>query len=77
MIKIFEAAEAPITWDVQHIGKEVDPRTNSFVSRENLDSVLVRPGKERAAAIHSFFLENVLCLWVFSRAKSALNCPLN
>lgn len=34
--------QAPIQWDVQHIGKEVDPRTNSFVTRENLDSVLVR-----------------------------------
>jgi len=40
--KIFEAAHVPIEWDVQHIGKEVDPRTNSFVTRENLDSVLVR-----------------------------------
>ena len=40
MQKIFEAAGAPIQWDVQIIGKEVDPRTNSFVSRENLDSVL-------------------------------------
>ena len=40
--EIFEAAKAPIQWDVQLIGKEVDPRTNSFVSRENLDSVLVR-----------------------------------
>lgn len=40
--KIFTAAKAPIEWDVQIIGKEVDPRTNSFVSRENLDSVLVR-----------------------------------
>ncbi|PRW57886.1 Isocitrate dehydrogenase [NAD] catalytic subunit mitochondrial [Chlorella sorokiniana] len=38
--EIFEAAKAPIQWDVQHIGKEVDPRTNSFVTRENLDSVL-------------------------------------
>ncbi len=42
--KIFSAAEVPITWDVQEIGKEVDPRTNSFVTRENLDSVLVRRG---------------------------------
>ncbi|KAL6774455.1 IDH2 [Auxenochlorella protothecoides x Auxenochlorella symbiontica] len=37
---IFKAAEAPIVWDEQHIGKEVDPRTNSFITRENLDSVL-------------------------------------
>jgi isocitrate dehydrogenase (NAD+) len=39
---IFKAANCPIEWDVQHIGKEVDPRTNSMVTRENLDSVLVR-----------------------------------
>lgn len=38
--EIFRAAQAPIEWDVQYIGKEVDPRTNSFVTRENLDSVL-------------------------------------
>lgn len=38
--KIFKAAEAPIEWDEQHVGKEVDPRTNSFITRENLDSVL-------------------------------------
>jgi hypothetical protein len=28
-------------WDEQHIGTAVDERTNSFVTRENLDSVLV------------------------------------
>jgi len=38
--QIFQAAEAPIQWEEQHIGKEVDPRTNSFITRENLDSVL-------------------------------------
>lgn len=37
---IFKEAGAPIQWDMQIIGKEVDPRTNSFVTRENLDSVL-------------------------------------
>ena len=41
VMRIFEEAEAPIAWDVQLIGKEVDPRTNSFITRENLDSVLV------------------------------------
>ncbi|EFN57225.1 hypothetical protein CHLNCDRAFT_34882 [Chlorella variabilis] len=40
VMQIFEAAKAPIEWDVQIVGKEVDPRTNSFVTRENLDSVL-------------------------------------
>lgn len=37
---IFKAADAPIIWDEQHLGKEVDPRTNSFVTKENLESVL-------------------------------------
>jgi hypothetical protein len=39
--QIFVAADVPIVWDEQHIGKTVDERTNSFVTRENLDSVLV------------------------------------
>jgi hypothetical protein len=39
--KIFEAARVPVTWDEQHISKTVDSRTNSMVTRENLDSVLV------------------------------------
>lgn len=38
--KIFKAAGVPITWDVQYVGPDVDERTNSMVSRENLDSVL-------------------------------------
>ena len=41
--QIFEAAGAPIDWDEQYIGKVADPRTNSMVTRENLDSVLVGP----------------------------------
>lgn len=39
--QIFEAAGVPIIWDEQIVGKAVDPRTNSMVSRENLDSMLV------------------------------------
>jgi isocitrate dehydrogenase (NAD+) len=39
--KVFIAAKVPVTWDVQHISKTVDPRTNSMVTRENLDSVKV------------------------------------
>lgn len=38
--KIFQASGAPIEWDEQHISKTADPRTNSMVTRENLDSVL-------------------------------------
>lgn len=40
--KVFIAAEAPIKWEEQYVGTSPDPRTNSMVSRENLDSVLVR-----------------------------------
>lgn len=39
---IYKAADVPITWDVQFVATTVDERTNSFVTRENLDSVLVR-----------------------------------
>lgn len=38
--KVFEAAAVPIDWEEQHIGTTVDPRTNSFVTQESLDSVL-------------------------------------
>eukprot|EP00198_Chlamydomonas_reinhardtii_P005521 XP_001694857.1 isocitrate dehydrogenase, NAD-dependent [Chlamydomonas reinhardtii] len=38
--EIFAAARIPVVWDEQHIGKTPDPRTNSMVTRENLDSVL-------------------------------------
>uniref|UniRef100_A0A7S0S8F4 Isopropylmalate dehydrogenase-like domain-containing protein n=1 Tax=Chlamydomonas leiostraca TaxID=1034604 RepID=A0A7S0S8F4_9CHLO len=38
--KMFQAAKVPVTWDEQHIGKTPDPRTNSMVTRENLESVL-------------------------------------
>eukprot|EP00884_Botryococcus_braunii_P018086 jgi/Botrbrau1/4961/Bobra.0122s0036.1 len=41
--EVFKAANVPIVWDEQIVGTKVDPRTNSMVSRENLDSVLVRP----------------------------------
>lgn len=39
--EIFTAAGAPIKWEEQYIGKTADPRTNSMVTRENLDCVLV------------------------------------
>lgn len=39
--KIFSAAGVPVSWDEQRVAKEVDVRTNSMVTRENLDSVLV------------------------------------
>ena len=45
--KIFKAADAPIAWDEQHISQTADPRTNSFITRENLDSVLVRCSRVR------------------------------
>ena len=39
---IFAAAKVPVQWDEQQIGTSVDERTNSMITRENLDSVLVR-----------------------------------
>jgi len=38
---IFSAQGVPIQWEEQYISKTADPRTNSMVTRENLDSVLV------------------------------------
>ena len=40
MKNVFVAAGLPISWDEQVVGTSVDPRTNSMVTRENLDSVL-------------------------------------
>lgn len=39
--EIFTAAGVPVLWDVQNVANVVDPRTNSMVTRENLDSVLL------------------------------------
>ncbi|CAI8602608.1 unnamed protein product [Vicia faba] len=37
--QIFQAAEAPIEWEEHHVGTEVDPRTQSFLTWESLESV--------------------------------------
>jgi isocitrate/isopropylmalate dehydrogenase len=49
--KILTVAGVPIDWDVQVVKHDKpDPRTNSFITRENLDSVKVRAaGVWRAA----------------------------
>lgn len=39
-IQVFTAADVVIDWDEQFVGTEVDPRTNSFLTWENLQSVL-------------------------------------
>ena len=39
--KVYTAAGIDIDWDEQLVGTTADPRTNSMVTRENLDSVLV------------------------------------
>lgn len=39
--KVYTAAGIEIDWDEQLVGTTADPRTNSMVTRENLDSVLV------------------------------------
>ncbi|CAJ1968493.1 unnamed protein product [Sphenostylis stenocarpa] len=36
---IFEAAEVPIEWEEHYVGTEIDPRTQSFLTWESLESV--------------------------------------
>ncbi|KAG5592765.1 hypothetical protein H5410_043279 [Solanum commersonii] len=38
-IMIFKVAEVPIEWEEHYVGTEVDPRTNSFLTWESLESV--------------------------------------
>lgn len=49
--RIFAEAKVPIKWDHQYVGPNVDERTMSMVSRENLDSVLVRELPSRNNAL--------------------------
>jgi isocitrate dehydrogenase (NAD+) len=37
--QVFTAAEVPIVWEEQYVGTEVDPRTQSFLTWESLESV--------------------------------------
>ncbi|ESW16363.1 hypothetical protein PHAVU_007G150400 [Phaseolus vulgaris] len=37
--QIFEAAEVPIEWEEHYVGTEIDPRTQSFLTWESLESV--------------------------------------
>ncbi|GMH24937.1 hypothetical protein Nepgr_026780 [Nepenthes gracilis] len=37
--KVFKAAEVPIEWEEHYVGKEIDPRTQSFLTWESLESV--------------------------------------
>lgn len=48
--EVFSAAGAPINWQKFEISDTVDPRTNSFITREALDAVLVRCAKLRMTA---------------------------
>ena len=42
---VLQTAGVPMQWDVQTVSHDKpDPRTNSFISRENLDSVKARRG---------------------------------
>ena len=40
ILQVFSAAGAPIEWEEHYIGKEVDPRTGSFITKESMESVL-------------------------------------
>ncbi|KAL0338437.1 UNVERIFIED_CONTAM: 3-isopropylmalate dehydrogenase, chloroplastic [Sesamum angustifolium] len=37
--QVFGAADVPIEWEEHFVGKEVDPRTQSFLTWESLESV--------------------------------------
>ncbi|XP_051132234.1 3-isopropylmalate dehydrogenase, chloroplastic-like [Andrographis paniculata] len=37
--QVFKVAEVPIEWEEHYVGKEVDPRTQSFLTWESLESV--------------------------------------
>ncbi|GKV16353.1 hypothetical protein SLEP1_g27007 [Rubroshorea leprosula] len=36
---VFRAAEVPIEWKEHYVGDQVDPRTQSFLNWESLESV--------------------------------------
>lgn len=38
-MQVFTAAEVPIEWEEHYVGQEVDPRTQSFLTWESLESV--------------------------------------
>ena len=54
--KVYSAAGVNIDWDEQVVGTTADPRTNSMVTRENLDSVLVRTVCNRLTQLYSLEL---------------------
>ncbi|KAL7136641.1 hypothetical protein ABFS83_10G043600 [Erythranthe nasuta] len=37
--QVFTTADVPITWEEQYMGEEIDPRTQSFLTRDNVESV--------------------------------------
>ena len=59
---MFSAAKAPIVWEEQVVGTTVDARTNSMVSRENLDSVLVSKAPSAAPSLSALCTLNLLCM---------------
>lgn len=45
---VLKTAGVPVDWDVQVVNHDKpDPRTNSFITRENLDSVKARAGLQK------------------------------
>ena len=49
---VLKTAGVPVQWEVQVVKHDKpDPRTNSFVSRENLDSVKVRPRPQAVESV--------------------------
>ncbi|MCJ1297529.1 Isocitrate dehydrogenase [NAD] catalytic subunit 6, mitochondrial [Hypocenomyce scalaris] len=68
--KIYTAAGVHIDWDEQIVGTTADPRTNSMVTRENLDSVL----SSHAAELGSVTL--LICLLAAQKNRIGLKGPM-
>jgi isocitrate dehydrogenase (NAD+) len=73
-LQIFTAGGVPIAWDEQDIAEQVDPRTNSFITRENLDSVLVgRRLGSITESVSQHLAKLALLLWIAICPKSVPN----
>lgn len=39
LLQVFRTAEVPVDWEEHYVGTEIDPRTQSFLTWESLESV--------------------------------------
>ncbi len=64
---VLRTAGVPVEWDVQKVGDKPDPRTNSFITRENLDSVKARARALRTRVVACAGLKG--CVGVLTRRR--------